>query len=686
MGSASSPVSLRFDGELAIVCVNSPPVNALSHAVRAGLVECLGGAVQSDARAIVLYCEGRTFFAGADISEFGKPPEAPTLGEVIAACEQSPLPIVAAIHGSALGGGLELAMACDYRVAVKSARLGLPEVKLGLLPGAGGTQRLPRLVGVERAIDIIVSGKPVGANAAEAMGLIDAGLPDGELLPAACGFAREIAGRTRPVELRQRGVDLNAEQARAAAERYRAAHPKRFRGFKAPAAILEAVTASAYRSFDDAISLERTLFADLIERTESAAQRYAFRAERACAKIPGLDRAAAARPVEEVGIVGAGTMGTGIALALLAAGYRVRLYDRSEDAIGAGSARIAQTIARQVKKGRITSEQAKDRTARLSTATDAGALSASELIIEAVFESMPVKRAVFEELDAIAKPGAILASNTSFLDIEELASATGRPDDIVGLHFFAPADVMRLLEIVRTSATADAVLATGLDLARKLGKLGVVSRVCDGFIANRVMAQRRNAANRLLLQGATPQQIDRVMEDYGFPMGPYRMLDLVGLDVGWDREGSAARTVQEILCEAGDFGQKSGRGYYNYAGDKPVPSQRAIDAIAAVSKNSGRTRADWNDRDIRDYCLDSVINEAAMLLDEDIVIRASDIDMAVIAGYGWPVYHGGPMFFADTIGIADIHERLQRRVEQGERLKIADSLARRAKQGGTFVR
>lgn len=688
MTPINEAISIDWRGRTALLISHWPPVNALSHAVRDGLVRGMAWIVESDPDAIVLTCQGQTFFAGADILEFGKPFRDPTLDDVQRAFEQSPVPVVAAIHGTALGGGLEIALACHYRVAVESAKVGLPEVNLGLLPGAGGTQRTPRLAGIVASLDLIAGGKPVAARKAQAMGLLDHIVEGDDPLEGAIAFAAQVAGQDGPHPLaRERAADMTAVEAHAAAEAWQAAHPAHFRGFRAPANILKAVVAAAELPFEEGLAREAELFAELMASDEASAQRYAFFAERACAKIPGLGKEVRPRAVDKTGVVGAGTMGTGIAIALLQAGFPVILTDKSGDALERAAGRIAATLHRLVERGRADAAVVEGQLAALETASDIASLADCDLVIEAVFERLDLKTAIFRELDATVKSGAILATNTSFLDVDAIAAATARAGDVIGLHFFAPANIMSLLEVVRGKAAAPDVLATAMWLGRRMGKLSVVSGVCDGFIANRVMARRSEAADRLILRGAIPQQVDKVMTDYGFPMGPFQMIDLVGLDViGWDRENTSGRTVQEILCESGRLGQKSGSGYYDYSCKPPSPSLDAMAAIETIRARAGFEARVWTDAEILHELLDPVVNEAARLVEEDIVYRASDIDMALIAGYGWPVYRGGPAFWGDTVGLAAIVGRLDRRAAAGEEIAVSPLLRTLAGEGKRLVR
>lgn len=674
--------SLGWEGRIALLRFNSPPVNALSHAVREGWQQGMARALNGGAAAVIVICAGSTFFAGADITEFGKPFQVPSLLDLQQEMDMARVPLIAAIHGTALGGGLEMALACHYRVVADTAQLGLPEVHLGLLPGGGGTQRTPRLVGFQAAIDLIAGGKPVGADAALRLGLVDRIVPAVELEAASIAFAHELIDTGAPLRrTRDLPVDLTLDKAAVAANEYRARNKAAFKGFRAPANILAAILAATDRPFEDGIAREAELFAELMDSDESAAQRYAFFAERACGKIPGIGRDVARRQVQQVAVIGAGTMGTGIALAFLGAGFAVTLIDRSAEALGKAEQRIVKTITGLVEKGRISESAAAVQRTALALAGSTEAAAQADLVVEAVFEDMALKQRVFTELDGVVRQGAILATNTSYLDVDAIAAVTKRPYDVVGLHFFAPANIMRLLEVVRGKATAPDVLATALDIGRKLRKLAVVSGVCEGFIANRLMARRSEAADRQILEGTSPQDIDRVLVEYGFPMGHFQMMDLVGLDViGWDRENTAGRTVQEILCEAGDWGQKTGAGYYDYRSGTPLPAQHAIEAIATIRAHRNAPQQSRDDESILFELLAPVVNEAAKLIEEDIVYRASDIDMALIAGYGWPVYRGGPLFWGDRIGL----DRIARLLKDDGAV-VSPLLAAKAAAGETLV-
>ena len=677
----------RQDG-IALIEIDSPPVNALGLAVRSALDGALRQLLADTAvDAVVIACAGRTFVAGADITEFGKPLAPPMLNDIFALIDGAKKPVVAAIHGSALGGGFEFALACHYRIATPSAKVGLPEVSLGLLPGAGGTQRTPRLAGVAAALDLIVFGEPIGAAAAISAGLIDELAGEGALQADAIAFARRLADGNAPLRrARDLAPDVTGDEAARLFADFRQKHARMFSGFKAPANIVKAIEAATDRDFSAGLERETELFLELLASTESAAQRHLFFAERAAAKIPSLSPGAKPLPIKNVAVIGAGTMGRGIATAFLNAACAVTLIDSDPAALEGAALHIGKTIRSAAEKGRITAEQAERCVRLLTTAPNVSAIGEADLVIEAVFERLDLKQAIFAQMDTAAKPGAILASNTSFLDLNALAAATQRPESVVGLHFFAPANIMRLLEVVRGDKTSEAVLATAMGLGRLLGKVAVLSGVCDGFIANRLMARRGQAADRLILQGPMPWDIDKAMTGFGFPMGVYAMLDLVGLDViGWDRENSAGRTVQEVLCESGRWGQKKNGGYYDYddqrrASQSPVVEQ----VIRDFAERGGAEPRRYTEREIVELLLDPVVNEGAKLLEEGIALRASDIDIALVTGYGWPVFSGGPMFWGDQQGLKTIVGRLAERREAGEAIEISPLLEAMAADGRTF--
>ena len=671
-----------------ILTIYSPPVNALGLAVRKGLSDGIA-ALNADpaVQAIVLICGGRTFFAGADIAEFGKPFLVPTLIDVLAELEASAKPVVAAIHGTALGGGLETALVCGYRIAVPSAKFGLPEVKLGLLPGAGGTQRLPRLVGPAVALDMMVSGSPIGAARAVELGIVDCLAGEGRLREDATAFARSIVGQ--PVVLvrdRQDRVDPYRGKPELFAE-FRKKNARAFRGFKAPENIVRAIEAAVALPFDQGIARERALFEELESSIESQAQRYAFFAERNTSKIPDVPPATRTLEVNTVGVIGAGTMGGGIAMNFLNAGIPVTLVEMSQEALDRGVGVIRRNYENSAKRGRLTEAQVDQRLALIRPTLDLTALAEVDLVIEAVFEEMAVKKEIFARLDGIAKPGAILASNTSFLDLDEIAAATSRPEWVIGMHFFSPANVMRLLEVVRGRMASNEVIATAMKLAKRIDKVPVLSRVCWGFIANRIMVQRDRQADVLVLEGPTPQEIDRAIYDYGFAMGPFQMIDLVGLDV-INREVKE-RTVAGDLVKLDRLGQKKNGGYYDYDDNrKATPSPVAAEIIAEFARFKGvESKGSQTPDEIVCRLLYPVVNEGAKLLEEGIALRASDIDMAAILGYNWPVYTGGPMFWADMVGLSQIVAKLKWYEAQfGERFKPAALLEKLAAEGGSFTR
>jgi 3-hydroxyacyl-CoA dehydrogenase len=674
---------------IGLISIDSPPVNALGLAVREAIVEKLATANADDTvRAIVLFCAGRTFFAGADITEFGKPAIQPDLMVVLDHIEQSPKAVVAAIHGTALGGGLELALACDYRIADPMAKMGLPEVALGLLPGAGGTQRVPRIVGAEVALDIIVHGRPIGASRALSLGIVDRLGDVTGLADSAIAYARELVASNAPRRrIRDHDGKVTADRARPELfETFRAKNAALLRGFKAPANIIRAIEAAVTLPFDEGMKRETELFTELLNSTESKAQLYAFFAERDTAKVPGLASEAPLLPIAHVGVIGAGTMGGGIAMNFLNAGMPVTIVEASQEALDRGIGVIRRNYEATAAKGRITAEDVEKRMALLTPSLSFDALAAADLVIEAVFESMALKKQIFARLDRIAKPGAILASNTSFLDLDEIAAATTRPDHVVGLHFFSPANVMKLLEIVRGANTAPEVIATSMKLAKRIGKLPVLSGVCEGFIANRAMGVRMAQAEALALEGASPQQVDKVLVDYGFPMGAFQMLDLIGLDViGRD---SGERTVMGDLVACDRLGQKKNGGFYDYDEKRrPSPSPIALEVITALAADKGIERRDFGDQEIVERLLYVVVNEGAKILDEGIALRASDIDMALIAGYGWPVYTGGPMFWADQVGLPKIVAALEAlAARHGAGFTPSALLKRLAGEGATLHR
>ena len=647
-------ISTRKDGDVLVVISNNPPVNALSQPVRVGLAEALATAkADKDIKAIVIRCEGRTFFAGADITEFGKSMSGPALPALVDELEVSSVPVVAAIHGTALGGGLEVALGCHYRVAVPSAKLGLPEVKLGLLPGAGGTQRLPRVIGVEAALPIIVTGDPIPAKQAASLGLVDKVVGEDSLEADAIAFAREVAGRsTHPVASRRTDKLADAIKDPEVFDRFRRDHARKLRGFEAPEACIQAVKAAVELPFEEGIKKERELFVKLVTGEQSRALRHVFFAERAAAKIDDLPSDTPVLPIKKVGVLGAGTMGGGISMNFLSAGYPVTIVEREQGPLDRGVATMRKNYEATAKKGRLTNEQVEKAMSLLKPSLDYGDLADCDLVIEAVFENMDIKKDVFRKLDGIVKQGAILASNTSYLNVDEIASATKRPESVIGLHFFSPANVMRLLEIVRGKKTSGPVLKTSMEVAKKIGKVAVVAGVCPGFIGNRMLSQRQRQAQELIMEGAKPWDIDRVLVSFGFPMGPFQMSDLAGLDIGWNKEKSKGETIRDVLCERDRRGQKTGKGYYDYDENRrPSPSPEVEAIIAEFIKKSGRPQREVSDKEILERLLYPMVNEGAKILDEGMSQRASDIDIVWLNGYGWPTYTGGPMFWADSVGL-----------------------------------
>jgi 3-hydroxyacyl-CoA dehydrogenase len=678
------------DGRIAVVTVDSPPVNALSNAVRQGIAAAVEKAIADDAvGAVVLICEGRTFFAGADITEFGKPQVEPSLRGLQKIVENATKPIVAAIHGTALGGGLELALVAHYRIAVPSAKCGLPEVKLGLLPGAGGTQRLPRVVGVRKALEMVTSGNPISAKEAHAMGLLDALAEEGGLRAAAIDFANRVLDEGLPLlKVRDRAEKL--EEARANPgifDDFRKANARQFRGFLAPEYNIRCIeTAVSDLPFEDALVRERALFDELMNDSQSAAQRHVFFAERQAAKVDDIPADMPTLPIVRVGVIGAGTMGGGIAMNFLNVGIPVTIVETAQAGLDRGLGIIRGNYDATVKKGRLKAEDVEKRMGLLTGSIDLGDLSDCDLVIEAVFEQIDVKRDVFARLDAIAKPGAILATNTSYLDVDQIAAATKRPESVLGLHFFSPANVMKLLEIVRTKDTRPEVVATAVKLSKTIGKIGVTVGNGFGFVGNRILAARNTQSDKLILEGATPQDVDRVLYDFGFPMGHFQMRDLVGLDVGWDRARTSSSTVREILNEMGRHGQKTKAGYYDYDENrKQTPSPVAAKVIEDFAARQGIQRRTIGDDEIHDRILYAMVNEGARILDEGIAARSSDVDVVWITGYGWPRYRGGPMFWADLEGPAKVLEKLNAlRAAHGDDFAPSPLIERLAAEGKTF--
>ncbi len=667
----SHPVSISIHGPVAVISMDKPPVNSLGAALRAGIADAMDQAQANAAvQAIVLTGTARAFSAGADVTEFGTPMAArePNLRVVISLLEDSPKPVIGAISGQCLGGGLELAMGCHYRVALADATLGLPEVKLGLLPGAGGTQRLPRLLGLETALNMVVSGNPVAAAQVAGTPLVDK-IIEGDLLQGALAFAHQVLEQKMPLR-RSRDLKVKDAQGQAFLQFARNTVGAMSKNFPAPLRCLEAVAASVSKPFDEGVRLEREGFMTLMASPESRALRHVFAAERAAAKIPGLAADTPLRTIAKVGVIGAGTMGGGITMNFLNAGVPVVLLEMKQEALDKGMATIRRNYENTMKKGKLKPEQVEQRMALLTGTLSYDAFADVDLVIEAVFENMEVKQTVFETLDRVCKPGAILASNTSYLNIDKIASFTKRPADVLGLHFFSPANVMRLLEVVRGAATAPDVLATSMAVAKKIKKIAIVSGVCDGFIGNRMLARYGAAASGLINAGALPQQIDGALQKFGMAMGPFRMGDLAGLDIGWatrKRKASEAGlpmtpVVADKLCEAGRFGQKTGAGWYRYEAGKrdPIPDAVTEALITEYRAAHGITARKISDAEVIERCIFALVNEGARILQEGIAARASDIDIAYLNGYGFPLHRGGPMLYADLAGLPNVVRALRR--------------------------
>ncbi|CAN7431477.1 3-hydroxyacyl-CoA dehydrogenase NAD-binding domain-containing protein [Trinickia sp. LjRoot230] len=671
--NATPVVTSSLAGNILVLAIDHPPVNALNVDVRRELTAAIDSAEENAAVAAVLIVgAGRNFIAGADLREFGKPPAPPSLPAVCNRIEACAKPVVAAIHGAALGGGLEIALAAHYRIAVALAKLGLPEVKLGLMPGAGGTQRAPRLIGAAAALDLMLSGRHVGAQEALALGLVDRLGHSDDVLGEGLAYTRELlAARagTRPTRA-ARALVADASAARRAVEAAREQTAARSRGLFSPLKIVDAVQAALDLPFEEGLAFERKSFLECLDSPQRSGLVHAFFAEREAAKAPET-QAAKVRPINSVGVVGGGTMGAGIAVAILQAGLPVVMIERDEAALARGRGHIERVYEGLVAKGRLNGQHKDAALARFTGGTDYAALSQAELVIEAVFEDMAVKKAVFAELDRVAKPGAVLATNTSYLDIDEIAASTARVSDVIGLHFFSPAHVMKLLEIVVPARVAPDVVATAFEFAKRLGKVPVRAGVCDGFIGNRLLAVYRTAADYLMEDGASPYQIDRAMRDFGYPMGPYQVVDLAGGDIGWAARKRRAPTrdpraryveIADRLCERGWFGQKTGRGFYRYADGARVgsPDPEVESIIDAERERHGIVPRHFSDDEIVRRLLAAIINEAANVVRERIALRPLDVDVALVHGYGFPRYRGGPMHYADTVGLEQILADLRR--------------------------
>lgn len=688
----------QVHGAVAVITLNNPPVNGLGLATRTAAVQGIQQALADEAvKAIVITGAGKAFSGGADIKEFNSPKALaePSLHTLIATVENSAKPVVAAIHSVCMGGGLELALGCHYRVALPGAQIALPEVKLGLLPGAGGTQRLPRVLGLEMALNMIVSGTPVASEKLAATALFDCVFEAGsDLLAQALAFAAKVADARPLPKVRERQVDYPNHEAFLQFSRNTV---KAMAGpFPAPLECVETVAASVTRKFEDGLKFERERFLKLMQTTESKALRHAFFAERVASKVPDVPADTPVRSIKQAAVIGAGTMGGGIAMNFLNAGIAVVLLETRQEALDKGMATIRKNYENTLKKGKLTQEKLDQRMALLTGTLSYGDIAQADIVVEAVFEEMSVKESVFRQLDSVMKQGAILASNTSTLDLNRIAGFTSRPQDVIGLHFFSPANVMKLLEIVRGAQTGKDVLATALALAKKLKKTGVVSGVCDGFIGNRMIEQYSRQAGFLLDEGALPEQVDQAIEKFGFAMGPFRMGDLAGNDIGWAiRKRRAVESPEitysrsaDLLCEMGRFGQKTGGGWYDYkAGDRKAYANEQVNAmIVQHSADLGISRRQISDKEIVERLVYSLVNEAAHILQEGIALRASDIDMVYLTGYGFPLFRGGPMLYADTVGLSNVLAAMAQyaRGYQGAAWKPAPLLVELAAQGKGF--
>ena len=693
----SEVVTYNREGVIGVITVNYPPVNALGQAVRAGLVAALEqGQNDADAKVLLLVCEGRTFIAGADIREFGKPMQEPGLASVIDQYENSDKPIVAAIHGTALGGGLETALGCHYRVALNSAKVGLPEVKLGLLPGAGGTQRLPRLTGAQKALEMITSGEFVSAKDALALGIVDAVEDGSDIKAVGLAYAQKVADEGKPARRVRDVTDkVEADKGSEVFDQFRAGLQKKARGLFSPFKCVDAVEAAFTLPFDEGMKRERELFMECMESPQRAGLVHAFFAEREVSKVKGLSKDTPVRDVNSVGIIGAGTMGGGIAMNFANAGIPVTIVEVKQEALDKGLGIIRKNYENSAKKGRITQQQVEERMALISGSLTYDDFRDVDLVIEAVFENMAIKKEIFGKLDEVCKPGAILASNTSTLDIDEIASATKRPEDVVGMHFFSPANVMKLLENVRGSKTSDEVKATVMAVAKKIKKVGVLVGNCYGFVGNRMLHKRGAEAMALVNEGASPQQVDKVLTDLGYPMGQFAMSDLAGIDVGYrirEERRNAGEDVpaswMDKLVEMNRLGQKTQAGVYKYeeGSRKPIPDPEVDQLIAEFRKEQGITPREISDQEILERCMYVMINEGAKILEEGIADRSLDIDVVWIYGYGFPAYRGGPMFWADQVGLDAILSTVKNFHDSlgGEQWKPAGLLEKLVSEGRRF--
>jgi 3-hydroxyacyl-CoA dehydrogenase len=692
-----SVVSYTLEQEVGVIRLNNPPVNALSQALRQGLQEAVTRAQQDDSKALIIVCDGRTFIAGADITELGKPPQEPSLPTVINTLENSTKPIVAAIHGTALGGGFEVALGCHYRIALSSAKVGLPEVKLGLLPGAGGTQRTPRLAGVQPALELMLSGNPISATQAQANSLLDR-VVDTDLTAAALTFARQLVQQNAPL---RRARDLAIDPAsvpKTLFDDFRKRLDRSARGQMAPYNILTCVEAAVRLPMDQGLAKERELFTECLLSPQSAAMRHLFFAERQAAKVKDLPAGTSTRPIRTVAIIGGGTMGGGIAMCFANAGFAVTLLEMNPEALTRGLTMIEKNYAISAQKGKLSETQMQSCLARIQGTVDYGDLADADLVIEAVFENLDIKKDVFSQLDAVCKPGAILATNTSYQDVNQIAAATQRPQDVIGLHFFSPANVMKLLEVVRGDQTADDVIATAMQLAKSIHKVPVLARVCYGFIGNRMLQPYFREAQLCLIEGATPEQIDRVMEDFGMAMGPIAVSDLAGIDIGYKaRQGLTAEQigpakthcVADKLVAMGRLGQKTGAGFYRYDPDTRARQSDPVvmDIVQEQANAQGIARRPISDQELLNRMTFALINEGAKVLEDGIAQRPGDIDVAYVYGYGFPMSRGGPMHYADSIGLKTLYDTIcHYRKQWGEVFWQPSALLKHlAENGKTFA-